>query len=222
MLRGPRVPCGPGFSFMDQSGQRVAFFVDGFNLYHAIRSDPSRRKYKWLDLRQLCRVLIGPRPEISAVLYFTAFAYWNSAKVERHQRYIKALRQSDVRIIHGEFKMIDRKCRLCERTYKTFEEKQTDVNIAVHLFQLALRDEYDTAILVSGDTDLAPSIEAIHRSFPSKRIEIAVPPGRRAKLLTQVADFHRKIKRRHLESCQFPYELELADGQKVICPERWR
>jgi uncharacterized LabA/DUF88 family protein len=35
-----------------------------------------------------------------------------------------------------------------------YEEKETDVNIAIAMIKDAAQDVYDTAILVSGDTDL--------------------------------------------------------------------
>ena len=36
-----------------------------------------------------------------------------------------------------------------------YEEKETDVNIAIAMIKDAAQDVYDTAILVSGDTDLS-------------------------------------------------------------------
>ena len=42
---------------------RVAFFIDGFNLYHALHHAPPPydrtqfRKHKWLDLAKLCKIL---------------------------------------------------------------------------------------------------------------------------------------------------------------------
>lgn len=31
---------------------RVSFFVDGFNIYHALHTNSYYHKYKWLDLRK--------------------------------------------------------------------------------------------------------------------------------------------------------------------------
>ncbi len=50
-----------------------------------------------------------------------------------------------------------------------FYEKGVDVKIAVDLLVGAYEDEYDTAILISSDTDLVPAIEKV-RLF-GKRIE---------------------------------------------------
>ena len=48
-------------------------------------------------------------------------------------------------------------------------EKGTDVKIAVDLIVGAVDDEYDTAILISSDTDLIPALKYIR--YKNKRIE---------------------------------------------------
>lgn len=67
---------------------RIAAFVDGFNLYHAIDSSPAFHKYKWLNLRKLVQCFVRSQDEIKAVFYFTAYATWDSKKVERHKSYV--------------------------------------------------------------------------------------------------------------------------------------
>ncbi|MBK6933512.1 MAG: NYN domain-containing protein [Saprospirales bacterium] len=49
-----------------------------------------------------------------------------------------------------------------------FSKKMTDVNIATEMMMDAFTDTYDTALLISGDTDLIPPINAIRRHFPGK------------------------------------------------------
>ncbi|MFP3901515.1 MAG: NYN domain-containing protein [Acidimicrobiia bacterium] len=50
-------------------------------------------------------------------------------------------------------------------------EKGIDVLIALHLVMGAMRDDYDTAVLMSGDSDLAPAIETVIDL--GKRCEVA-------------------------------------------------
>src|SRR5947209_4137294 len=45
-----------------------------------------------------------------------------------------------------------------------YREKGVDVLIAVELLRGAYRDTYDTAILVSSDTDLIPAIQEIRQA----------------------------------------------------------
>jgi uncharacterized LabA/DUF88 family protein len=56
-----------------------------------------------------------------------------------------------------------------------YEEKETDVNIAISMIKDAAQDVYDTAILVSGDTDLRPVVATVKQLRPNKRIVVAVP-----------------------------------------------
>jgi uncharacterized LabA/DUF88 family protein len=48
--------------------------------------------------------------------------------------------------------------------------KQTDVNIAIYLFEEAFKNHYDTSFILTADTDLAPAILSVKRNFPEKRI----------------------------------------------------
>ena len=87
---------------------------------------------------------------------------------------------------------------------------------------MAIQDKYDNAIIVSGDSDLIPSIKAVQETFPTKRIGIVIPIGRRAEELKNVTDFHYKMKEKHLKTSLFDQEIDLGNDQKIICPLDWR
>jgi uncharacterized LabA/DUF88 family protein len=208
---------------------RLSFFVDGFNLYHSIARNPEFSKYKWLDLDALCRAFMSPHEDLASIRYFTALATWNSEKVNRHEIFIKALKSVGVEVVLGRFKRVDKGVTLrdpvragyCKVEYQTFEEKETDVNIAVYLLESAMRDEFDTAIIVSGDSDLVPAIKGVKRLFPAKRIRMLFPVGRTCEELKRVADSYSRIKVNHLEGCQFPDSITLPDGYTVSRPQEW-
>ncbi|MFH1227150.1 MAG: NYN domain-containing protein [Planctomycetota bacterium] len=201
---------------------RVCFFIDGFNLYHALESNSSYHKYKWLNLAALAKCFVSSRDRIVDVLYFTAYTPWNNDKLARHQLYVKALQFADVKVVLGAFRRVDQICQLCHKTYQTFREKRTDVNIAVRLFQTAVSDIWDTAMIISGDSDLIPAIEGVKKAFPAKRIGILIPTSRRAEELKQAADFHSKIKPKHLETCQFAETITLDKGNVLSRPASWK
>lgn len=115
-------------------------------------------------------------------------------------------------------------CRICGKEYSTFEEKQTDVNIAITLFQEAINNEFDTAIIISGDSDLIPAIDGIKKIFPAKEIGLVIPIGRRANELKNVCDFHMKMKEKHLRSSQFPDSIVIDPAKNVVLnrPPTWR
>jgi hypothetical protein len=102
----------------------VSFYVDGFNLYHALLrlKDP---KVEWLDLHALCLRLIQPKTEqITAINYFSAYADWLPDKMRRHREYVRALEATGVTPILGHFKVKDRKCIKCKATWVAYEEKK--------------------------------------------------------------------------------------------------
>lgn len=54
-------------------------------------------------------------------------------------------------------------CPHCSKELIRTVEKGVDTTIAIELFQFALDEVYDKAILISGDEDLVPAIEYIQR-----------------------------------------------------------
>ncbi len=123
--------------------------------------------------------------------------------------------------MYGEFRRRDKFCPNCKKPYVSHEEKQTDVNIALHLFKLAIEDRYDTALLLSGDSDLLPSIRAAKATFGSKRIGVLIPIGRRAEELKNECDFFTKIREKNLAKCVFENPVTLADGACLLKPAEW-
>ena len=200
---------------------RITFFIDGFNLYHALQNNQHYHKYKWLNLEKLANCYVTKKEKIRSIYYFTALTTWSQSKMKRHKKFIKALELQNINIVYGEFRKKDKFCPLCKRAYTTFEEKQTDVNIAINLFKLAIQDHYDTAIIISGDSDLIPSIKAVKTTFPNKKVGIVIPIGRRAELLKQICDFHIKMKEKHLKTSLFERQIDLGNNKKLISPSEW-
>jgi len=200
--------------------KKHVLLIDGFNLYHSLLNESSLHKYKWINLYKLAEILIPKTHDISDVYYFTALANWDQQKVARHRLFIRVQEFYGVKIVYGKFKMREKRCRLCHGVYKIPEEKQTDVNIAITLFTLAQKDEFDTATILSGDSDLIPSIKAVKNVFPLKRIGIAIPIHRSANELQEVADFYMKIKLKHLNSCLLPEKVDTGRGV-ITRPSGW-
>ena len=55
-----------------------------------------------------------------------------------------------------------------------------DVNIAVQLSTDAFDDRFDTALLISGDSDLTTPLRTVRAKFPAKRLIAVFPPGRQS------------------------------------------
>ncbi len=201
---------------------RVICLIDGFNIYHALDDEPCLHKYKWLNYRRLCNCFALQEDKVGRILFFTALPPWDRAKQARHEKYIRALKSVGIESVLGEFRKVTATCRAdCRKEYHTHREKQTDVNIAVALFELAMNDEYDKAFILSGDSDFLPAIRFVHRHYPKKEIFMIVPPGRRTEELEGVVDGHHRITESHLRASVFDSTITVDHNVQLTCPPSW-
>ncbi|WP_157384504.1 NYN domain-containing protein [Nitratireductor soli] len=195
---------------------RASFFIDGFNLYHALKR-LNAPHLKWADLPKLMQRQISPKSErIADIFYFSAYAYWWPDRRRRHEEYVRALESSGVEIVLGHFKRKDGKCNSCGARWDAHEEKETDVNIALCILNEAYKDTYDRAYIVSRDSDLKPAIAMVKAQFPHKEVIVVAPPNLgHATDLIQVADAKRKISTLQVEQSLFP-EFVIDAGGNVV------
>ena len=110
-------------------------------------------------------------------------------KARRQARYIEALQTREhIEIDYGHFLSKTVSCYTCGRRCVQNEEKKTDVNTAVRMLEDAYDDRFDTAVVISGDSDLTAPIQAVQRRFHRKRVLVAFPPKRFSKELDRAAD----------------------------------
>lgn len=204
--------------------QRVRMYVDGFNLFYGLRARRWRRYY-WLDLRRLAENLLRPGQRLEAVRYFTARVEYDPrdpGKQGRQSTYLEALATlPDMYIHYGYFQSKSHQCYRCGATWHTYEEKTTDVNIAVEMLRDAQDDAFDSAILVSGDGDLAGPALAMRERYPAKRVRVAFPPNRSSVGLANAAAAYFAIGRDVLRDSQLPQRITKADGFVLTRPPGW-
>ena len=207
-------------------------YVDGFNLYFALlKYSP----HKWLNLERLFQRL-RPDDSIETIWYFTAKV---AGPTRPHQElYWKALSTTPrVRIVEGNFKRKRIECKhpncpgVARRFFWTYEEKRTDVNIALQILDDAYRKLVDHVVLVSGDSDMVPALELLAARFPQikRTVYIPAPPvegnpnaGRAYKSeLRSVANTVRLLPGQLLPLSQFDDPVSLADGTMVHKPAAW-
>jgi len=216
------------------SAERVIGYVDGFNLYFGLK-DSGWRRYFWLDVGSLIRNLLKPAQHLVAVKYFTtriSGARKEDGVEEAAAREAKRQRQSDfldalatvgnLEILEGHYLDKRVQCFGCKRSWTKPEEKMTDVQIATQMLADAFEDRCDTALLVSGDSDLVPPIRTIGRLFPGKRVVMAFPPKRASDHLRQAADAYFTIGEGVFRRSQLPDHVTLPGGHVVTRPNRWR
>lgn len=207
---------------MSKSIQRICVYVDGFNLYFGMRSKFGN-PVKWLNIYKLAESMLRENQKIQSVKFFTAHIKGiNKQKIARQNSYLSALGTTPIKIITGQYQVQKTRCKQCRKTSYTSEEKMTDVNIAVHMLTDAIEDNYDTAILVSGDSDLTPALAALRKHFPEKQIILAFPPNRKSKNLLQYASTHFVLGKQKLLDAQFEVEIPLPNGYILRRPKAWQ
>ena len=166
---------------------KATYIIDGFNLYHSVRYAQKLIKapVKWLDIKslfqsrlQVVRSKTGAKVELENIYYFSAYA--NHIKdpgvVERHKKYVVCLEDSGIKIQMSRFKYKDVYCPNCKATIPRYEEKETDVSIALKLIEVFLKNECDIVAVVSGNTDIAPAVRMVKKSTRIKKYFSTFPP----------------------------------------------
>jgi hypothetical protein len=116
--------------------------------------------------------LVRPGQTLEQITYFTARVRNDPEGRQRQSDYLDALASHSplVAVVDGRFQEKPRHCRNCGAAWTVYEEKETDVSIAAALIEDAVLDRYDTALLISADSDLCPAILTMKRLCPEKRI----------------------------------------------------
>jgi uncharacterized LabA/DUF88 family protein len=112
------------------------------------------------------------------------------------------------------------KCTCCSgKTIQVvkYEEKGSDVQLAVQLVKDAHLDLFDMAVVISNDSDLQPAVDIV-LALPRKRVMI-VNPRKKGRSL-QGSD-RNYLSGGLLESSQMPSAVIDAEGLHVTKPSRW-
>ncbi len=150
--------------------QRVIAYIDGFNFYFGLK-DSGYRRYYWLNLCQMVQHLLKPYQQLSVVKYFTTRISRPAEKVKRQVAYLEALATlSGLEVFYGHYLQKPVQCIKCGNRWLTSEEKMTDVNIATEMAFDALNNCFDTAFLITADSDLVPPVNRIRKQVPERRI----------------------------------------------------
>lgn len=200
--------------------ERVNVYVDGFNMYFGL-IQAGYSHCKWLNLKSLINSLLKPNQEVVTIKYFTSRVSNNPEKQRRQTIYIEALETENILVFYGQYQKDTIECNQCGFSWPKFNEKMTDVNIATHMIIDAYQDKYDTAMLISGDSDLVPPIKAIHECFNDKRVFVAFPPKRFNNSVAIASQGHITIGRKKLIDHQFPVQVQKSSGYTLTKPVDW-
>lgn len=168
--------------------ERIQIFVDGSNLYHGLRNDCGNTQ---LNYSEFAKVLCRNRRLIRMNYYIgTVDATRDPSVAKGQQKFLGKMRQVPYVTVKQR-----------PLTYKKGipVEKGVDILIATDMLTGALRNCYDTVILVSGDGDFAPVLEEIKRE--GKQIENATFSSCRSDALVNASDLFIELTKGDLKGC---------------------
>lgn len=206
---------------------RVIAYVDGFNLYHGLR-ERYQHRYLWLDLMELVRRL-RPKDTIEAVRYFTAAVPNDPPAQARQQVYLHALTAHcgpSLEITLGRYQSKQRSCRQCGTTWTAYEEKETDVNIAVRLVADTATAAMDIALIISADSDLCPAVRTarqIASNLGNRLGMVAVfPPRRNSNELRSLIPASFTLAQADIRNSLLPQTVtDSSSGKQFHRPPKW-
>jgi 6-hydroxy-3-succinoylpyridine 3-monooxygenase len=206
--------------------KRSIVYIDGFNLYYgAVKDTP----HKWLNIQRYFE-LLRRDDDVIRIKYFSAMI--QGGGVADQETYLKALATlPKVDIILGKYKTKRAACRVTgcshsgDRNFTAWEEKRTDVNIAVQMMDDAYQNACDIFVIVSGDSDLVPPLYMIKNRFPAKKVVVYVPARDRirgaAVEIRSAADKDSTLPQNLLRHSQFPPTLPDGAGGTIAKPPSW-
>lgn len=211
--RGAAIPSHTG---------RVIAYIDGFNLYHGLRSKGWKRYY-WLDLWALSTRFLKGTQTLVEVVYCTTLIKADPSGQQRQLDFIDALRAHSpaLKVVYGHYMAKEVACLRCGHRYVRHEEKMTDVNIACRLVTDAMDDRFDVALLMSGDSDLVPPVRLVRARWPDKRVIAIFPPDRHSDALKNAVNGHSWIGEEKLRQSPLPDRVCVAPGRHVSRPPEW-
>lgn len=176
---------------------KTIVYIDGYNLFYGCLKHTDD---KWLDLVKLFDRLLKEQNPNTTALHIKFFTADIKAKVATNgdqarlaqQSYHRALEQlypEQISIIKGYYSLdkahlpayqnpIDKNSKL---EVWRLEEKQTDVNIALHAYRDAAMGDAEQLVFVSNDTDLEPALMAIREDFGQHHQTGVIIPIRKPK-----------------------------------------
>jgi uncharacterized LabA/DUF88 family protein len=198
-------------------------------------------KLKWLDIVKLfSHYGLDPNAELVQVRYYTAPVLGRMSddlkSTQRQRQYLQALKTSypnSLVIVEGKILATKPHQRLVRPipqapTLQTvqvydFNEKKTDVNLAVDLITGAWKSLYEQAVVCSNDSDLEGALAAVKLDHPELRLGIVAPikSGDHRHIsgdLKKHADWQKTLSMVHIAKSQLPLKIVNSRIQK---PDSW-
>jgi len=162
---------------------KVAIFIDGSNLYHALQNNFRRHD---LNFTEFVRKLCGSR-----TLFRT---YYYNVLQEPAKRSETHKDQSEFLDVLQKTPYLEVRLGSTKLAQGVSVEKGIDIMLATDLLYFAWNNSYTVAVLVSGDSDFAYALQAVKNM--GKHVEVAYFENVVSKDLLEIADYQHLLDRR--------------------------
>jgi uncharacterized LabA/DUF88 family protein len=160
--------------------ERVAIFIDGSNLYHSLKNN-----FKRFDLNfgEFTKKLCGSRQLIRTYYYNVLQEAGKGAEGSREQQeFLETLRKTPY---------LELRLGTTKLSQGIPVERGIDVMLATDLLYFAANNTYDTAVLVSGDSDFNYTVQVVKNM--GKHVEVAYFENAASRDLINSADFLHQL-----------------------------
>ncbi len=201
---------------------RVNIYFDGFNFYYGLKSKGWKAFY-WLDFVSFSEKFLRSNQEIQSVNYFSAVPHERGMADRQDLLFSANKLNPKFSLFLGKYMKKHITCHNCATRFQTYEEKQTDVQIATKVIRDVVLDKCDVSIVITADSDLIPPIDFIREINPLHKVVALFPPNR--------SSFDWKAKAnaaisldRHFDKFQnsmLPDAVTLPNGYVCNRPPNW-
>ena len=147
-----------------RTSERVMIFIDGSNMYHSLKHFYKRAN---IDLGRFCQKILNKR-HLVRIYYYNA----KVGQKEEPQRY-----KDQKKFFAGVTAIPYTELRLGRLVYNNWPntppyEKGVDIQLATDMITHSYKNNFDTAILVGGDSDYVGAVQAVKDN--GKNMEVAL------------------------------------------------
>ncbi len=170
-----RLRSGWQFFYINMAS-RAFVFIDGNNFYFKLKELSIQLSGNFhlidFDFYGFSKNFVNPNILAGVNYYIGALKYQrNNPKSAQmysdQQKLLAKIKNQGINITLG---------HIIQHPDKSFHEKGVDVRLAVEMIRFARENKYDTAYLLSSDTDLVPAVEEVH-AFDKKVCYVGIAKG---------------------------------------------
>jgi len=170
---------------------KIMIFIDGSNLYHGMHDVLGNVN---IDYEKFIQKIVDER-YLVRTYYYTPVINRDEAEGQYHSQHRFLTYLNDIPYFQVRFgKLV--------RQGENLVEKSIDVRLAIDMVRYAVMNYYDVAILISGDGDFVPAVDAVKEA--GKQVECAFFPQETSTILKQSTDIFIELDENFLSDCILP------------------